>query len=66
MSVHKRKDGRWYIQYRDGAKLKQEYFGRGPEAKTKAIELNADKEGQENHSPSGVVRPKGGLELGGT
>ena len=40
MSVHQLKDGRWIVQYRDGANYKREYFGRGLEAETKARARN--------------------------
>lgn len=42
MSVHLRKDGRWFVQYRDKGtgKLKQEYFGRGLEGEHKARKRN--------------------------
>lgn len=40
MSVHQRKDGRWFVQYREGEKLKREFFGRGLDAEKKAIERN--------------------------
>ena len=42
MSVHQLKDGRWIIQYHKDYKLKREYFGRGDEAKQKAITRNEE------------------------
>ena len=43
MSVHKLKDGRWFVQYPDKlrpGKKKRKYFGREPNAEQKAIEFN--------------------------
>jgi integrase len=42
MSVHKKKDGRWIVQFKDKRtkKLKTVYFGRGFEAEKKAREYN--------------------------
>jgi hypothetical protein len=39
MAVRQRKDGRWIVYYRDpeGKKSLDDYFGRNPEAKRKAI-----------------------------
>ena len=39
---HQKPDGRWFVQYRNGKKLRREFFGRGPEAKDKAIGRNAE------------------------
>lgn len=57
MSVHQKKDGRWFVQYPDklrpGTK-KRKYFGRGPEAEQKAIafneSLNLGKQGRKKQS----------------
>jgi integrase len=43
MSVHKLKDGRWFVQYPDKlrpGKKKREYFGRGAESEQKARKYN--------------------------
>lgn len=36
MPVYQKEDGRYYVQYRTGGKIKKEYFGRGIEAKNAA------------------------------
>ncbi|SDP29287.1 tyrosine-type recombinase/integrase [Desulforhopalus singaporensis] len=45
MSVHQKKDGRWFINYPKGKNTAEpnrtrEYFGRGPDAEIRAIERN--------------------------
>lgn len=42
MSVHKKKDGRWFVRIRDkeSGRLKDKYFGRGIEAERQAREYN--------------------------
>jgi len=42
MSIHRKKDGRWYVNYRDKktGKVKSKYFGRGLEAERNAREYN--------------------------
>jgi len=43
MSVHKKADGRWYVQWRDKAtgRVVQKYYGRGVEAERQAREQNS-------------------------
>lgn len=45
MSVHMRKDGLWFVQWRHPEPppaFKRKYFGRGPDAETSAREFNAE------------------------
>ena len=44
MSVHQKKDGRWYVNHRDkeSGKVKTQYFGRGLEAERAARDRNAE------------------------
>ena len=45
MSVHMRKDGLWFVQWRHPdppPKLKRKYFGKGPEAEAAARQYNTD------------------------
>ncbi len=43
MSIHQKKDGRWYIKYRDQWGIQQtEYFGRDKEGELKAIQRDAE------------------------
>ena len=41
MSVHRLADGRWYVQWRDGTRIKRRYTGRGLEAEQAARHENA-------------------------